>query len=196
MTIILENISVKENGQYIIKDFNLEIEWDKCYAFTGPSGSGKSDLLEIFMGTQKPAEGQVVRMGDYKYPTLKSAYVPQEGSLNIKKDAIWNVKKAHRWANKKSAMAELSQFMTEEKMTTSVSELTGVERRYIEIVKALFIPADFLVFDEPFLGMNEEQKQQAINYIMDKRGSRPLLIAGRDVSGIKFDKVIDLSLRR
>ena len=69
------------------------------YALIVPSGCGKTTALKIFMGIIKPDSGHISRMGDYKYPTLQSAYVSQEGHLKLKKDAIWNVRKVHRTAS-------------------------------------------------------------------------------------------------
>lgn len=111
MTIILENISKSYDGKKVLENLNVEIEDGRCYAFVGPKGAGKTTALKIFMGMEKPDEGKVCRMGDYKYPTLQSAYVSQDGQLNLKKDVIWNVKKAHRWASKGRAIEELTRFI-------------------------------------------------------------------------------------
>ena len=69
MTIYLENISKSYGGVNVLNDFNVNIEDGKCYAFIGPEGSGKSTVLKIFMGTEKPDSGKVSRMGDYN-PTI------------------------------------------------------------------------------------------------------------------------------
>ena len=78
MTIILDYVSKVYNGQDIIKDFYLSIEDQRIYQIVGPKGSGKSTILKIFLGEIKPDSGRVAHMGDYKYPTLQSAYVSQE----------------------------------------------------------------------------------------------------------------------
>ena len=88
MTIYLENISKSYGGVNVLNDFNVNIEDGKCYAFIGPEGSGKSTVLKIFMGTEKPDSGKVSRMGDYKYPTLQTAYVPQEDDLQRPKKLV------------------------------------------------------------------------------------------------------------
>lgn len=193
MTIILEDISKSYNGTVALNHFNLSVEWGKCYVLTGPTGCGKSTALKIFMGTEKPDSGQVARMGDYKYPTLHSAYISQDGSLNLQKNAISNIKKAHRWASKARAKEELSIFLPEDKMLTPVANLSLAERHFVEIVRAFFIPADFLVFDEPFTGMTNDQKASAIEYIFKNRGSRPLLIAAQNADGLDFAKIIHMN---
>lgn len=190
MTIILEDICKSYKDTIALSHFNLKIEWGRCYVLTGPAGCGKTTALKIFMGTEQPDSGQVARMGDYKYPTLHSAYISQNGNLILQKNAIANVKKAHRWASKARAMEELSTFLPKDKMLTPVGSLTPAERGFTEIVRAFFIPADFLVFDEPFANMTTEQKRQSIDYILKNRGSRPLLIATQDTDGLEFAKII------
>ena len=78
MTIILDNITVSYDGAPVLKDFYLSIEDKRIYQTVGPKGSGKSTVLKVFLGEITPNTGRVARMGDYKYPTLQSAYVPQE----------------------------------------------------------------------------------------------------------------------
>lgn len=192
MTIILDHIFKSFAGNQVIEDFNLEIEDGKCYAFIGPEGSGKTTILKIFMGMIAPDSGKVCKMGDYKYPTLQSAYVSQDGQLVMKKDAIWNVKKAHRKAGKSGAIEELSKFLSPDRLTIPVSELTDVERRFVEIVRATFIPADFVVLDEPFFGMSDDERSKALEYMLNFRGSRPFLIASRDEKDLGFARIIHM----
>ncbi len=192
MTIYLENISKAYGGAAALKDFSLSVEDDRMYALTGPEGSGKTTALKIFMGLIKPDSGHVSRMGDYKYPTLQSAYVSQEGHLNPRKNAIWNVKKAHRTASKGRAVEELSLFLGEGELACPVSELSEGKRRVVEIVRALFVPADFIVLDEPFSGMGDEEREKAFQYILEKRGRRPLLLATREERDIKGFRMVHM----
>lgn len=193
MTIILDDITKSYNGKKVLDNLNVEIEDGRCYAFVGDEGSGKTTALKIFMGLENPDEGSVARMGDYKYPTLHSAYVSQDGQLNLKKSATWNVKKAHRWASRGRAAEELSRFLPEDRLEIPVGELTSVERRLVELTRAFFVPADFIVLDEPFEGMDEELRAKCLDYIMQIKGNRPLLIAQRTEDGLDFAKKIRLS---
>ena len=194
MTIYMENICKSYNGTKILNDFNARIEWDTCYGIVGPHECGKTTILKIFIGEEAFDSGAIHKMGDYKYPTLRSAYVPQLTRLVFKKNAIKNVKKAYHRAGKSSAISELALFLPEDKLTIPVGELSPVEQRFVEIVCALFVPADFIVLDDPFCGMNKEERQKALNYILEKRGSRPLIIASCNESDLDFvDKTIRLT---
>ena len=149
-------------------------------------------ILMIFLGEVKPDSGRLSRMGDYKYPTLQSAYVPQQSQFREKKSAVWHVKKAHRTVSTGRAIEELSFFLPEEKLKIPMSELTGSEKRCVEIVRALCVPADFIVLDEPFYSMDDNLQKRALSYVLDKQGSRPVLIATRNELPIKDSIIIRL----
>ena len=193
MTIILEHICKSYQGVTVLDDFNAQIEDDRCYAFIGPEGCGKSTILKIFMGNLKPDSGKVSRMGDYKYPTLQSAFVSSEDDLRPRKNAIWHVTKADRTIKKENAMEELSLFFTVDEMKLPSRELTTAQKQLVKIVRAMFLHADFIVLDEPFLGMNESQRLMARDYILKKRGRRPLLIASRTEDDLEFARKIQIS---
>lgn len=193
MTIYLDNITKSYNGTEVLKDVSISIEDGKCYAIVGNTACGKTTLLKIFMGDVKPDEGKVSRMGDYKYPTLHTAYVPQTDDLNPKKNALWNVKKAHRTISKGSALDELKRFLSDDKINCPVSDLNESERRIVEIVKAMLIPADFVVLDEPFRGMTKEERRRMLDYVTNKLGTRPLILAQKEDPESKIFRVIRLS---
>ena len=186
MTICLENIGKTYNGRVVLSDFNLDVEDDRCYAIIGASGSGKTTILKIFMGDIKPDSGRVACMGDYKYPNLRSAYVPQENDYKPRKSPIWHLRKADRTITKENAMEELSRFLTEDEQNMPMGELSDTKQRLVAIVKAIMLHADFIVLDEPFTGMDPELTERAKEYILSKRGRRPLLITAQKEEGLEF----------
>ena len=192
MTISMQDITLCFEGKTVVDHFNLDIEDGKSYALVGPAGCGKTMLLKTFMGQIKPAGGEVHRMGDYKYPTLQSGYVSQEGQLNGRKNAIWNVKKVYRRTSKEMVAEELRRFLPEERLILPVNELTPEERKLTEIVRAFVYPADFLVMDEPFDGLPEASVRKVLAYIREKQGSRSLLLASRTEDHLDFARIIHL----
>lgn len=192
MTIIFDNVTKVYGTKTVISDFNLSVEDKRVYQITGEAGTGKSTVLMIFLGEVKPDSGRLSRMGDYKYPTLQSAYVPQQSQFREKKSAVWHVKKAHRTVSTGRAIEELSFFLPEEKLKIPMSELTGSEKRCVEIVRALCVPADFIVLDEPFYSMDDNLQKRALSYVLDKQGSRPVLIATRNELPIKDSIIVRL----
>lgn len=192
MTIILDHVSKTYDGKEVLKNFYLEVEDKRIYQIVGPAGCGKTTVLRIFLGEVKPDEGRVARMGDYKYPTLQSAYVPQIKEFKEKKSALWHVKKAHRKVSTGRALEELAYFLPEEKINCPISELSESEKGFVAIVRALSIPADFIVLDEPFINMSVIEQEKALNYIWNKQGSRPILLATKEELPIRDSRVVVL----
>ena len=56
----------------------------------------------------------------------------------------------------------------------------------------MLIPADFVVLDEPFRGLSAEESKKALDYILNKLGTRPLLLAQREDPELKGFRVINL----
>ena len=57
----------------------------------------------------------------------------------------------------------------------------------------MLIPADFVVLDEPFRSMSEEESRIALDYIINKLGTRPLILAQKEDPESKIFRVIHLS---
>ena len=65
--LLLENITYSpENDRKvkILKEINLQLEFGKMYALTGPNGGGKSTLARVIMGIYTPATGRILLEGE------------------------------------------------------------------------------------------------------------------------------------
>ena len=68
MTIEVKEVTKTFDGRKVLDNFSLDIESEHSYIITGPSGCGKTTLIRIILGLDKPDEGSVKLLGDYKYP--------------------------------------------------------------------------------------------------------------------------------
>ncbi len=192
MTIDLENITKSFDGIKVLNNFNLEIENDHSYVITGPSGKGKTTLIRILLGLEKPDEGRVHLMGDYKYPYLNAGVVFQENRLCENFNAIENVVMVNKKNSAKVAEEELLKLLPADCLRKPVCELSGGMKRRVAIVRACSIPFDMLIMDEPFTGLDKENRDLAIKYIREKQGRSPLLITAHDGDGYDFGRIIEL----
>ena len=60
------------------------------------------------------------------------------------------------------------------------------------IVRACAVPADLLVMDEPFTGLDAQNRRKAIDYIMEKKGSNPLLLTAHEADGLDFCRKVSI----
>ncbi len=192
MTIDLENICKSYGSLNVLKDFNLEIEEDHSYVITGESGSGKTTLIRILLSLEEPDSGRVHFMGDYKYPYLNAGVVFQENRLCEDFSAVQNVVMVNSKNSVKVARQELLRLLPEDSIDKPVSQLSGGMKRRVAIVRACSIPTDMLILDEPFTGLDSENRKKAIEYIREKQGRNPLLITSHDMEGLDFCRCISL----
>ncbi len=192
MTIDLENICKSFGEIKVLDNFNLEIENDHSYVITGESGKGKTTLMRILLGLEEPDFGRVHLMGDYKYPYLNAGVVFQEDRLCEDFTAVQNVVMVNKKNSVKVAEEELMRLLPSDSIHKPVRELSGGMKRRVAIVRACAIPSDMLILDEPFTGLDQENKKKAIDYIREKQGRNPLLITAHDAAGFEFCREIRL----
>ena len=194
MTIEVENISKSYDGKQVLKDFSLDISSDSSYAVTGPSGSGKTTLLRIILGLEKPDSGRVRLLGDYKYAWINAGVVFQEDRLCEDFSAVENVAMVNRRLSAKIARQELCKLLPEDELDKPVRELSGGMRRRVCIIRACIIPTDVIIMDEPFAGLDDDNRKKAIDYIRSIQATTPLVITAHSLEGLEFCKNIPVHL--
>lgn len=192
MTIEIDHVSKSFDGQQVITDLSFEISNENSYVITGPSGIGKTTLLRLILGLEQPDSGKVQLLGDYKYAHVNAGVVFQEDRLCEDFSAVENVAMVNARLSERIAREELAKLLPADQLDKPVRELSGGQRRRVCIVRACAIPSDVLIMDEPFAGLDEESRQQAIAYIRSVQATTPLVITAHDLSGLEFCKQIAL----
>lgn len=192
MTIQVDHVSKFFDGQPVLDNFCMELSDGNSYLLTGPSGSGKTTLLRILLGLTRPDSGRVRLLGDYKYSAVHAGVVFQEDRLCEPFSAVENVAMVSKKLSPRIAREALEKLLPEDALDKSVRELSGGMRRRVAIVRALCVPSDVLLFDEPFTGLDRENRKKAIDLILAEKGSVPLLITGHSDEDLGFCHPIDI----
>ncbi len=167
--IILENISFSYEGNrsLVLEDINLEIEKNSSIALVGPTGSGKTTLVDILLGLLTPSSGEIIIDGTkITEENIRSwqkslGYVPQDIYLcddTVAKNIGFGLPAERvdmEQVKKVAKMANISDFIENElpeKYNTAVGErgvrLSGGQRQRIGIARALYHNPDILILDE------------------------------------------------
>ena len=137
----------------------------------GDSGIGKTTLLRILLGLEK-ADGGTVSPQD-----LRWAAVFQEDRLLTQLDAEGNLRFALGAAyDEKRAAALLAELGLGGAGDKKVRDYSGGMKRRLALVRALLVPFDALVLDEPFTGLDEENRRRAIACIQARADGKPVLL--------------------
>lgn len=186
MTIQLQDICKSVSGKEILKNINWEIASEDCFLLTGPAGSGKTMLLRLILGLEKPDSGSVNLLGDYKYASVNAGVVFQEDRLCEQFSAIENVAMVNARLSETVAAEELLKFLPQERLSLPVCALSETERRLVVMIRACIIPSDLLLLDEALRGMDHDLRRRVISYIRDKAGHKGIVFAQRDDTDLEF----------
>lgn len=191
--ICLNGISKNYAGNWAVKDFELVCEKAATYCIQGESGAGKTTLLKILAGLE-PADAGTITLqttghtqtyfladrhrgcGTYR---PGAAMVFQDIRLVEEISAVDNVMLtcACEIFSREMAEKELLALLPAECLHKPVSELSGGMRRRVELVRVMNADSRFILLDEPFAGLDRQNKEKAAAYILNKRGERLLFVS-------------------
>jgi lipopolysaccharide export system ATP-binding protein len=151
----------------VVDGVSLRFEQGEIVGLLGPNGAGKSTTFYMIVGLIRPDKGKVLLDGKEvtKMPMYQRArrgigYLAQEASVFRKLTVRENVMLVLEMTGfpRKDRSARAEQLMEDLKVTHRASargaELSGGERRRVEIARALAANPSFLLLDEPFAGID------------------------------------------
>ncbi|MBQ8015216.1 MAG: ATP-binding cassette domain-containing protein [Clostridia bacterium] len=167
---ILKNINKSYQNKKILNDVSLEIPDKGIFGVFGPSGGGKTTLLRIICGLEKPDSGEII--GSKKF-----SVVFQEDRLMPEMTALENVAAV---SDEKTALGWLEKVGLSESVHKKPAELSGGMSRRVAIARALAFDADALILDEPFKGLEEELKEKTAGLISEYAQKRAVILVTHD----------------
>ncbi|SFV63546.1 Zinc ABC transporter, ATP-binding protein ZnuC [hydrothermal vent metagenome] len=172
----VKNLSFRVRGVDILSQISLEIFHGEYIAIIGPNGGGKTTLIRMLLGLEKPSSGEV-RLFGKKLRNFKEWYkigfVPQRASLVDENfpATVEDIVKMGRIANRgifagfsnedakivEDAMFKMDIVDLKEKM---VGTLSGGQRQRVMIARALASKPEILILDEPNTGVDMVSQQR------------------------------------
>lgn len=155
----LENISLSFNEKKVLDNFSFAFPSKGVVLITGASGSGKTSLAKIILGTLK-ADNGIVDVNN-----VKISAVFQEDRLVPSLTAFQNVELV---SNKTEALKRLEQVKLGDSISKYPFELSGGMKRRVAIARALAFGGDVLLLDEAFTGIDDVMAREIIKIICDE----------------------------
>ncbi len=186
--ISVKNLRKSYGEQLVLNDVTFELPNQGITCIMAPSGVGKTTLLRILLGLEQPDSGTVSR-----FPDCHWAAVFQEDRLLEHLDAMGNLRfvlgNELDAEDAKCLLAELGLTEAEGK---PVRDFSGGMKRRVALARALLAPSDALALDEPFTGLDEENREKAISCILKRTAGKPVLLVTHnedDAAGLNAEVI-------
>lgn len=176
MDIIINDLSKKYGEKIVLSHYSAVIKEGMTTAVMAPSGGGKTTLLRILAGLEKADAGTVLGIEDKKI-----SMVFQEDRLCSNLSALSNIRLVcGRDISRKQIGEELEKVGLKGSESQPACKLSGGMRRRTALVRALIVPYDLLILDEPFKGLDEENKKTVMDYTKEKSHGKTVIFVTHD----------------
>ncbi|WP_407540304.1 LPS export ABC transporter ATP-binding protein [Deinococcus radiomollis] len=183
--LLSHGLSKSFGKRVVVKNVDLRVARGEIVALFGPNGAGKTTTFYMMVGFIRPGGGQILLRGEdiTKLPMHERArrgvgYLPQEPSAFRKMTArdnllaILEFQKLSKAEQEARADALLAEFSLSHLAGSFAYQLSGGERRRLELARALTTDPDFLLLDEPFTGVDPKSIREIQRLILDLRERR------------------------
>ncbi len=177
--------SYSQNNKKVnaLRNVSIEINRGELVSIQGPTGGGKSTLLQMLGGLDKPSSGSI-SLADYELDKLsevkltdvrarKIGFIFQNYNLIPTLSALENVQTAlvpqgvKKAESEKRAMAALESVSLSDRATHLPAELSGGQQQRVAIARALVKNPEVILADEPTGNLDEETRDQIIDLLVD-----------------------------
>jgi lipopolysaccharide export system ATP-binding protein len=172
----------RRGARWIVDGVSLVLRPGEIVGLLGPNGAGKTVTLTMIAGLLAPTSGTILIDGEdvtalplYKRARRGLSYLPQERSVFRRLTAVDNVAlvlETHgvpKTVARRRAHELLDEFGLESVASRLALQLSGGEQRRLEVARSLAIEPRFLLFDEPFAGVDPLTIEMLHSMLIDLR---------------------------
>lgn len=193
----LADISKTYGGKGVLNHISHTLQPGQIACLMAPSGAGKTTLLRILAeletpdgkegaGTERKVGIRAERKPGTKGKQPKAAVCFQENRLAEELSAVENVMLVTGKERQQECEAVLKQLLPEESIYRPCHVLSGGMKRRVSLARALLAEGRLLLLDEPFAGLDEENKKKAAECLLRCQRGRIVVVATHDKDDAKL----------
>jgi lipopolysaccharide export system ATP-binding protein len=162
-----EGLAKSYRGRRVVDGVSFHVAPGEVVGLLGPNGAGKTTSFNIVVGLVEPEQGRVL-LGDldltplamHRRARLGVGYLPQEASifrkLTVRQNFVGVLEALGVSRHERDARADalIAEFRLEKVADSLGEQLSGGERRRAEVARSLLSSPQYILFDEPFAGVD------------------------------------------
>lgn len=208
----VESLSKSFGRHVVLSGLTFDIQQGEIVAIIGPSGCGKTTLLNILGLLDTPDSGEVLLSGE-PYPKIGSRkamllrrneinYLFQSFALidskSVRENLFISLQYTSLSKDKKVSRIKqvLRRFGMEDKLDSTVSELSGGEKQRVAISRAILKPGNLILADEPTGSLDKRMANTVMDSLIaaTRATSKTLVVVTHDMEmAAKCDRTLSLS---
>ncbi len=169
----VKNISKSFDKKIILKNYSYSFEDNKIYCLIGESGCGKTTLLRIISGLDRPDKGEVFYNNTPIKKPSKNIFMMNQSYTNFPwKTCLENVlfpiklQGQVREEHKKQAIDLLTEVGLEESINHYPYELSGGMKQRLALARTLMIKPEVILMDEPLSALDPSTREKMQDMII------------------------------
>lgn len=188
MDILMEKINKSYGNKEVLRDFTTKFEEGTVTFITGESGIGKTSIIRILMGLEGYQSGSISGLEGKEI-----SVVFQDDCLCDKLSLDMNLSMVIDGQQGKEQDLDrlLGIFGLEGYRHKRVAELSGGMKRRLAILRAILYPHNLMILDEPFKGLDEENKKLVMGQLAKGLVGKTAIIVTHDKTEIDFFRSIE-----
>ena len=199
-----ENVSFSYNNTMrVLEKASFHIHQGEFVALVGPNGSGKTTVLKLLLGLEKPSSGKIELFGAELFQGLPYlGYVPQNAVFDIafpilvrevvKMGRLNPLSRKYKAQDKVAVENALQHVEIADLADRPYNSLSGGQRRRVLVARSLAAEPKFLILDEPTANMDSESENRLFKTLGKLKQNTTILIVthDRDFVSSLIDRVL------
>jgi len=201
--LLFNNITFRYDKENILENYTFNVDKYEILLIKGKSGIGKSTILNLIAGFEKPCSGEIlldgVNITNEKIEKRNIGYLFQEYALFPHLNVYQNISYGISHLNKKEIEKRVSELLDIVQMKgfekRYPNDLSGGEKQRIALARSLANRPKLLLLDEPFSSLNEELKDKLridLRNILKSQKITAIIVSHDSDDKVIADRVIEI----
>lgn len=186
----------------VVKGVNIEVRRGEVVGLLGPNGAGKTTTFNMILGIVSPSAGRIfldeiniTHLPIHKRAKLGITYLQQETSVFSGLSVIENLEIVLKFAGEKDVERKAEEILEEfgilHLKDQIADDLSGGEKRRLELARMMTLKPSFLLLDEPFVGIDPKTVKDIQKMVIELK-SRNMGIIITDHNVEELAEVVDI----